>query len=175
MSSKTQSRTIKSWTSLLIIAMIFLVFPCSASAATTKYLKTFKVRQSTDGSSGNVVGGVNIIFFADDPKQGRIVFTEDTTFYSPYLNDTVTFDKGTEYTFKISSLKDGASITLTYRPGTGELETSYITWGSQYGTKNLKTITGKIHMTKKGDFSSITKIDSFSKGGKKIGFYLKNN
>jgi hypothetical protein len=175
MSSKTQSLAIKSLASLLIIAMVFLVFPYSSSAATSKYLKIFRVRQSTDGSSGKVVGGVQIIFFTDNTKQGRIVFTEDTEFYSQYLKDTVAFDKGTEYSFKISSLKEGASITLTYNPNTGLDKTGCITWGSEYGSKNLKTITGKIHMTKNGDFSTITKIDGFKKNGQKIGFYLRNN
>ena len=153
----------------MIVIMMIGVFSNPVFAASKE--RTFKVRRSTDYS---VCGEVVIKTSKNDTKKGTIKFTSNAIFYSDFLNETIMLTEGTVFTYKISSMKDGGKITLTWDPSTGGPETDYVmdNWGFK-----MRSFSGKIHISGSNSFSHITKIDCFKANGTddKIGFYLREN
>ena len=105
---------------------------------------------------------------------GKNTFKTDAEFYSEFLHEWVKLDDGTVFNYKISSMKDGKKITLTYESGTGDEGTAEFTNMHGY---NVRSFSGKIHISGSNSFSHISKIDCFygKNTSNKIGFYLREN
>lgn len=169
MYSKAKKATLKTFVSFMFVIMIITSFYNPVSAASQ--LKTFIVRRSTDYSACGVV-----TMKADNNSgtSGKITFKTDAEFYSEFLHEWVKLDEGTVFNYKISSMKDGKKITLTYESGTGDEGTAEFTDMHGY---NVRSFSGKIHISGSNSFSHISKIDCFygKNTSNKIGFYLREN
>ena len=167
MLAKAKSVTMKSLAGFMIVVMVVLSFSSSVFAATTK--RTFKVRQSqSDSSAGPIVGRVVI-----DSKEKTITFVDDTSFYSPHVGRTLTFDAGTTFEYTIKTMKDGKEIKLDWVYDADPEKEG--TWTIMHNYPKMKHLKGKIHISGSNSFANITKIDSFKIGGEKVGFYFRQN
>lgn len=169
MHSKAKKATLKTFVSFMFVIMFITSFYSPVSASSQ--LKTFIVRRSTDYSA---CGVVTMKTDKSTVNSGTITFTCDTRFYSYFLETWVTFEEGTQFTYKASSMKDGKKITLKYVAGTGGEGTEEATDMHNY---NIRNFTGKLHMSGSNSFSHISKIDCFYKDGttEKVGFYFREN
>ena len=166
-----KSVTAKSLASILLVVMILTSFASPVSAATKS--RTFKVRRSTDYS---ICGEALVSYNSNDPDKCIIEFLCDTSFYSEYFGRTITFDEGTQYKYTIKTMKDGKEISLKYVDGSGDYQTEDVMdLHGEGSVKNIRKITGKIHISGSDSFAHITKIDGFKKNSKKIGFYLRQD
>jgi len=169
MHSKAKKATLKTFVSFMFVIMFITSFYSPVSASSQ--LKTFIVRRSTDYSA---CGVVKMKTKSNTANAGTFEFTCDTSFYSDFLHTWVTFEEGTKYNYKISSMKDGKKITLTYDPESGGPGTDEVmdNWGF-----NIRSFSGKIHMSGSNSFSHISKIDCFygNNTSNKIGFYFREN
>lgn len=169
MHSKAKKATLKTFVSFMFVIMIITSFYSPVSASSQ--LKTFIVRRSTDYSA---CGVVTMKTSKSSVNSGTITFKCDTSFYSDFLHTWVTFEEGTQFTYKASSMKDGKKITLKYVSGTGGEGTFEATDMHDF---NIREFSGKIHMSGSNSFSHISKIDCFygKNTSNKIGFYFREN
>ncbi|MBQ6270493.1 MAG: hypothetical protein IJK65_02165 [Clostridiales bacterium] len=158
----TKAKTNKRWLSLLVAMMVILSFSLSSvSAAGTA--KTFKVRRSGTYAA---IGSVTISTYPGTKLLGTIRFNADVEW------GITGIDAGTTYVYSISSMKEGAKITLMYVDGSEYSEFLNIqSMSNTAGGANLRTLTGKIHV----DSSGLWKIDTLKTSrGASVGIYFRN-
>ena len=158
-----KTTTIKKWLSLFMTVMIILSFTLTTVSAAGS-TRTFKVRRSGTYAE---IGSVTITTFSWANLMGTITFNGDVTW------ENTGIDAGTQYIFGISSMKEGAKITLNYVEGS-EYNEFYNTqsMAGTHGGNNMSKLTGKIHV----DNSGLWKIDTLKTSrGASIGIYFRNN
>ena len=161
---------------MLCILGSFLVIPDVAQAANYKgKTQSFVIRKSKadylDEDEWYSSTGVKVKMKATskDGKKGTITFQGTVPVKDLWGRDAYAIYKGVEYTYTISSLKNGGKITLKYS-------------GGQYVHEHVKEMTGKIHIDKnKGcSIANIWKIDNLKFTDKsypypKTSWYFRND
>lgn len=151
---------------IMLCLLMLCVAPTEAMAATdyTGKTQTFKIRESGSCDATGVT--VTMRSTSADGKTGTITFNGKAKAVGNLFTGVI--PSGTVYTYKISSLKEGGKITLTWKSGL--ITNSY-----------MQTMTAKIHIdSSKGcSIANIWKIDTFRYKvtllSEKTNFYFRYN
>ena len=138
---------------MLCILGSFLVIPDVAQAADYKgKTQTFQIRESETYDKLNVT--VKMTSTSKDGKTGTILFQGNAKLKDTAGRTVGYFNKGVVYDYKISSLKNKGTITLTYNDEKSG--------GAQPPSIYMEKIEAKIHIDKsKGcKIANIWKIDT---------------
>ena len=139
-----------------------IVFSCSTVVSAACPKKTFKVRWS----DGYGFANATITFTATNTSGTRGYATLNNPFkLTTPEGKKICLNAGTTWDYKISSIKDGAKITLVtdYNRDTGrKAKTDDDSYEALCETGMAK-MTGKIHIERSKTFTNIWKIDTFTR------------
>ncbi len=159
---------------LMLCLLCVCVCPTTAMAAANYKgeKQTFEIRRSEDYSKAEVT--VTMESTSADGKTGKITFNGSIKLKLSALNGSYAIiPGGVVYNYKISSLKEGGKITLTYDPDTSGNKAPANT--------RFMVLIGKIHIdkTKNCSIANIWKIDTLrfesNSPTKKTNIYFRNN
>ena len=154
---------------MMLCLLVLCVCPTTAMAATNYKGKTQKFLIRNSGSYSSTGVWVTMKSTSADGKTGTITFNRALPL--KFLGTTVKIPKGVVYDYKISSMKEGGKITLTWDADNG---------GTLLQTTQLWKITAKIHIdkTKGCSIANIWKIDALRSGNSlfnNVKVYFRNN
>lgn len=159
----TNTRKNKRWLSLLVAMMVIFSFSLSSvSAASSLKVRTFRIRES---GTYNLIGTVTITASGSNvntSKSGTIRFNTTVHFTNSSGHDVYIYS-GTVLKYSINKMKDGETITMSYKSGDP---------GCDMEVMGYK-LTGKIHI-EGHDMAFLWKIDTIKLGNKSVGFYFRN-
>lgn len=151
---KTVSKKIVAFVMTLVV-----IFSCYGVALAKQQQKAFKIRWS----NGYGFSGVYVLVTTskDSDNYGTIKLASDITINLPE-KQSFTLRAGTTWDYKISSMKDGGTITLVTDYNEGKGNTDPVTYGGlrDYG---MAKMTAKIHISGSKTFYHIWKIDAFTR------------
>ena len=151
---KTASKKI-----VALVMTLVVIFSCS-SVALAQEKKAFKIRWSSDYSFSGVY--VMITTKNSSGTLGTITLASGIDIKLPEKGGKVHLNAGTTWDYKITSMKDGSTITLVtdYNKDDGKTDTdSY----AALRDNGMAKMTAKIHINGSKKFYNIWKIDTFTR------------
>ncbi len=142
-----------------LVMTLIVIFSCSSVVLAKQQKKAFKIRWS----NGYGFSGVYVLVTTskDSDNYGTIELASDININLPE-GGSVHLKAGTTWDYKISSMKDGSTITFVTDFNDGKGKTDPDSYAGLCD-KGMAKMTAKIHISGSKTFYNIWKMDTFTR------------